>query len=225
MFTRLIFILCVAQFMATATWAGPWLREKGSSFASFSFSASADLDARSTGYFEFGITSTSTIGLDLGFSRKHTGAKLGYGTLFLRRAFGPSDASNKYAYEIGVGGTYGGPKRDMIPHVKTGLSWGRGVQFRGKSGWATIDSGILWNLNDYNHVTKIDTTLGLNFSDFITGIVQLNLANQADETFGFFEPSVVFSPKNMDLKIQLGLVTPLESIKKTSLKLGFWHEF
>lgn len=182
MISRLIFILCLTQLSAAAAWDGPWLREQGSSFASFSFSASMDLDARSTGYFEFGITPTSTIGLDLGFSRINTGAKLGYGTLFLRRALGPSDTPNKFAYDIGIGGTYGGPNRDMIPHVKTGLSWGRGVQLGGKSGWATIDSGVLWNLNDYNHVTKIDTTVGLNFSQTTTGILQLNLANQADET-------------------------------------------
>lgn len=225
MIHRLIVALCVCQFAATASWAGPWLREKGTAFTSFSFSASMDLDARSTGYFEFGLTPTSTVGVDLGFSRNHSGAKLGYGTMFLRRALGPTDRTSKLAYEVGIGGTYGGPKRDMIPHFKTGLSWGRGIELRGKSGWVTIDSGVLWNLNDYNHVTKVDTTIGMNFTDFTTGIVQLNIANQSNDTFGFFEPSIVFSPQNYDVKVQIGLSAPLDDPKKTSLKLGLWHEF
>lgn len=143
----------------------------------------------------------------------------------MRRSLSAKERVNKLAYEIGVGGTYGGPNRDMIPHVKTGLSWGRGINLRRKSGWLSVESGVLWNLDNYNHVTKLDTTVGLNFSDLTTGILQLNLANQADETFGFFEPSLVFSPKNSGLKVQLGLSTPLGSVEKTSFKIGFWHEF
>lgn len=225
MIHRLILALCICQLTATIASSGPWLCEKGSSFTSFSFSASMDLDARSIGFFEFGITPTSTVGLDLGFSRNHTGAKLGYGTLFLRRALGPTDRPNKFAYEVGIGGTYGGPKRDMIPHIKTGLTWGYGLEIKGKSGWLTVDASVLWNLDHYNHVTKIDTTLGFNFTEITTGVLQLNLVNQAHGTFGFFEPSLVFSPRNMDMKIQIGLITPLESAEKTSLKLGLWHEF
>lgn len=225
MIHRLILVLCLSQFIATSARAGPWLREKGSSFTSFSLSASMDLDARSTGFFEFGITPTSTVGLDLGFSRNNTGAKLGYGTIFLRRALGPTNRPNKFAYEVGIGGTYGGPNRDMIPHIKTGLTWGRGIELKGKGGWLTVDAGVLWNLNDYNHVTKFDTTFGLQFTDIATGILQLNLANQADETFGFFEPSLVLKPRNMNSKFQIGLSAPLEDFGKTSLKLGIWHEF
>jgi hypothetical protein len=225
MIQRLILALCLFQLAAAPVFAGPWLREKGSSFTSFSFSASMNLDAHSTGFFEFGITPTSTVGLDVGFSRYNSGDKLGYGTLFLRRALGPTDRPNKFAYEVGIGGTYGGTNRDLIPHFKTGLTWGRGIEFKGKGGWLTMDTGVLWNLHNYDHVIKVDTTLGLRFTDFTTGILQLNLANQTDETFGFFEPSLVFSPRNMDLKVQIGLITPLESGGKTSLKLGLWREF
>jgi hypothetical protein len=225
MIYRLAFVVMSLHLTAFAAQSGPWLREQGTAFTSVSLSASMDMDARSTGYFEFGITPTSTVGLDLGFSRNHSGAKLGYGTLFLRRALGRTDRVNKLAYEVGLGGTYGGPKRDMIPHIKTGLSWGRGIDYKGKGGWLTIDSAVLWNLDNYDHVSKVDTTLGLKFTELTTGILQLNLANQSDETFGFFEPSLVFSPRNYGVKVQIGLVTPLEQPENTSLKLGLWHEF
>jgi hypothetical protein len=76
---RILLAFCIFQFITTTVTAGPWLRDKGSSFTSFSISSSADLDARSSGYFEFGITSTSTVGLDLGGSAITLVPNLGMG--------------------------------------------------------------------------------------------------------------------------------------------------
>lgn len=226
MFHRLIAASLVFSSLALGgAQAGPWLRGKGSSFLSFSVSATPNLDARGAAYLEFGITATSTVGLDLGYSRSNTGSELGYGTLFIRRAIGPSDWSNKFAYELGLGATYGGPTYEMHPHLKTGLTWGRGFQIHGKGGWLTADAAVLWDFDHNEHVKKIDTTVGFNFTDTTAGIIQFNFAHQADEAFGFLEPSFVFSPNKSGLKIQLGLSTPFDEPDQTALKLGLWQEF
>lgn len=225
MIYRLAFAVCICFLTVTTAVAGPWLREKGSSFTSFSLSATISRDAHSTSYLEFGITPTSTVGLDIGFSRKNSGSKLAFGTLFLRRALGPTDKTNKFAYEVGIGATYGGPNREMSPHFKTGLSWGRGISVAGKGGWVTVDTAVLWDVNDSNHVTKVDSTIGLNFTDMTSGMIQLNFANQYNDTFGYFEPSLIFNPPTTDFRIQMGLITPLKEPSQTSFKLGLWREF
>lgn len=225
MIYRLIALFALILTTTSTADAGPWLREKGSSFLSFSLSATPDLDARGAGYLEFGMTPSTTVVLDLGYLRQHTGSELGYGTLFVRRALGPTDRTHRFAYEIGFGATYGGPTSDMRPHVKTGLTWGRGLEIRGKGGWITSDASALWDIDESEHVYKLDTTLGLNFNATLTGILQLNFAHQEEETFGYFEPSLVFSPKRVGLKIQMGLSVPTKTPDETALKIGFWQEF
>lgn len=219
------FILIASLFHGYPAAAGPWLREKGTSFTSFTLSTSWFNDARSSGYMEFGITPTSTVGLDMGLSRNENGKKLAYGTIFLRRAIGSSKGPSKWAYEVGIGATYRGRPEPARPHIKTGLSWGRGFQLKGKSGWMAVDTSALWDLEDSLHVGKVDTTLGLNFNDRFTGIMQLNLAHQEGESFSYFEPSFVISPRKADIKLQIGLITPMDEPERSALKLGLWHEF
>jgi len=213
------------HLVASPAQAGAWLREKGASFTSFSLSTSWFRDARSSGYMEFGITETSTVGIDLGLSRNQNGKKLAYGTLFLRRALLANNGANIWAYEVGLGATYGGAGTQALPHFKTGLSFGRGINIKEKGGWLAADAAILWGLQKDNHVAKLDTTVGLNFTDHLAGILQLNFARQEGETFSYFEPSFVINPRNTGLKLQIGLITPLDDAAKTALKLGLWHEF
>lgn len=224
---RILLLAAIAcfHFAAQGAQAGAWLREKGASFTSFSFSSSWFQDASSSAYMEFGITETSTVGIDIGLSRNQNGKKLAYGTLFLRRALGAKKGPNTWAYEVGLGATYGGAGTEALPHFKTGLSFGRGINFQGKGGWLAADAAVLWGLQKDNHVAKLDTTLGLNFNDRLAGMVQLNFAHQEGETFSYFEPSLVINPRDTGLKLQIGLITPLDDAEKTALKLGLWHEF
>lgn len=224
---RIIFSIAViaCQFIVSPAHAGAWLREKGSSFTSFSLSTSWFHDTRSSSYLEFGITQTSTVGIDLGLSRNQKGKKLAYGTVFLRRALGANNGPNTWAYEVGLGATYGGAGTEALPHIKTGLSFGRGINVKGRGGWIAADAAVLWGLQEDNHVAKLDTTLGLNFNDTLSGILQLNLAHQEGDTFSYFEPSFVIKPGKGGLKLQIGLITPLDETNNTSLKLGLWHEF
>lgn len=222
----ILFIAVIAfHLAASSAHAGAWLREKGSSFTSFSLSTSWFRDTRSSSYMEFGITQTSTVGIDLGLSRNQNGKKLAYGTLFLRRALGASNGPNTWAYEVGLGATYGGAGTEALPHFKTGLSFGRGINLKGRGGWIAADAAVLWGLQEDNHVAKLDTTIGLNFNDNLSGILQLNLAHQEGETFSYFEPSFVIRPGDGGLKLQIGLITPLDDASNTALKLGLWHEF
>ncbi|NNE53195.1 MAG: hypothetical protein HKN30_12445 [Sulfitobacter sp.] len=222
--TSIFSAVIALQLLVTEAIAGAWLREKGTSFSSFSLSTSLFRETRSSGYLEFGLTENSTLGLDTGLSQNANGEKLAYGTLFMRRALGSGAGPNQWAYEVGLGATYRGGV-DAQPHVKTGLSWGRGIQFRGKGGWIAADAAALWAISDDEHVSKIDTTLGLNFNNRFSGILQLNFAYQEGETFKYFEPSIVFNPPNTGLKIQFGLITPLDEPENSGVKLGLWREF
>jgi hypothetical protein len=222
---RTLALVLLALVHGTTAQAGPWLREKGSTFTSTSISSSLGRDANSSGYLEFGITPDTTVGLDLGFSQNRTGRKLAFGTLFIRRQLGGTAGPSRWAYELGIGGTYAGAAQPVEPHVKTGLSYGRGIQLAGKSGWLVTDAAVLWELEQDDHVTKIDTTLGLNFSDQFSGMVQLNFARQGSETFTFLEPSLVIAPFDTGLKIQAGIVAPLDEPDNSALKLGIWQEF
>lgn len=210
---------------APPAFGGAWLQEKGASFTSFSLSTSWLKDTRSSGYLEFGITETSTVGIDLGLSRNRTGRKLAYSTLFLRRAVGPEEGPNRFAYEVGLGATYAGTGTGALAHLKTGLSWGRGVEFGQRSGWMSADGAVLWGLQKDNHVYKVDTTVGMTLTDRFTGMLQLNFARQEGETFSYFEPSIIYSPRNSGLEIQVGVTAPLDRLQNTSLKLGLWHKF
>ncbi len=205
--------------------AGPWLREKGESFTSFSLSASLFRDTNSTGYLEYGVTERSTMGLEMGLARNETRRKLAFGTLFLRRPIGKTDGPSRMAYELGVGATYAGAGTGARAHLKTGLSWGRGLTLGDRSGWINTDAAVLWSLSNDTHVGKLDTTLGMTFSDRFQGMVQLNFAHQEGETFSYFEPSLIFTPPKSKLQIQFGVITPLDQPNKTAIKLGLWHRF
>jgi hypothetical protein len=203
--------------------AGPWLREKGRTFSSVSLTATYFRDMGNSAYLEFGLTDKMTIGADVGQFTNRLGERNGFGTIFMRRALGSNDGPNRWAYELGVGTAWVGDL--VLPHVKTGLSWGRGIELWDKNGWMTVDAAVIWGISHDQHVGKIDTTVGLNFTDVTTGMLQLYLGHLDNEFYATLAPAVVIKPRKAKFKILIGTEIPMEDTKNTALKLGIWREF
>ncbi len=215
--------ILILPFLATAANAGAWLREKGSSFTSISFSATWFGDTANSSYLEYGVRDDLTLGTDIGYSNSTLGIQSGYGTIFLRRPIGKNAGPNKWAYELGVGAAW--INDIVLPYVKTGLSWGRGFTIHEKSGWIAVDASVTWELSLGNRLTKIDTTVGVNFTDVTTGMVQLYLADLANDSYASIAPSLVFKPRKGKFRIQIGAETQLDNFDNPALKLGIWREF
>jgi hypothetical protein len=221
-FYRLVLLILALSFAQTAQ-AGPWLREKGSAFSAVSFSSTYYMETATQTYLEYGLSDKTTIVADVGMARLHYVENSGYATLSLRRALSAPDAQSKWAYELGMGAGWIGST--TLPHVRTGLSWGRGMEWGKKSGWMTVEAAVIWDLTYAHHVTKIDTTLGINFTDITSGMLQIYTANVVDQTFGTIAPSFIFSPKNSKLRIQIGAESQLGNWENSALKIGLWREF
>lgn len=219
----LAFILIFCLNAAAPVRAGPWLREKGSAFSSVSVTGTYFGDFGTASYLEYGLRADMTLGADVTTLRSPTGAQSGSGTLFLRRALGAGKGKHLWAYDLGIGASW---REDLIkPHLRTGISWGRGYQLGPRNGWMTVDAAVLWDLSQSQHLGKVDATLGLNFTDRTTGMVQLYLTHLDREFFATVAPSVVIKPRNGKLKIQIGAETPVNNLQDTALKLGIWREF
>lgn len=203
--------------------AGAWMREKGTSFVSSTFTLNKSLDQSSGTYIEYGWHDDLTIGADLSFANSHLGLQSGAVTLFLRRPLSRPDAAHKWAYEIGAGTAW--VQDLMLPHVKLGLSWGRSFQIGQNHGWMGVDSALYWDVTSGRRAAKLDGTLGYNFSQVTSGMLQVYLARIDQQTYGTFAPSILIKPKNRNFRIQIGTETPFDGLSSTSIKLGLWREF
>ena len=217
------FILITCLCVSTTALAGPWLREKGSTFSSVSVTATYFRDFGTATYLEYGWRDHMTIGADIGTFTSREGERSGFATVFIRRALGPNTGKNRWAYELGVGSAWVGEL--ILPHIKTGISWGRGYELREKNGWMVVDASVKWDLLQGQHAGKVDATVGLNFSDRTTGMLQLYLAHLDHQFYATLAPSVVIKPRERKFKIQIGAEVPIDDIQSTALKLGIWREF
>ena len=223
------FCLCVLVMICPLSscpaQAGAWLREKGAGFASISFAATYFLDTEQKTYLEYGVRDDLTLGADIAIIGDQFGNAGGYATLFLRRPIGGTDSPHRWAYELGVGAAWA--PEIVTPYIKTGLSWGRGIQIRETYGWVTVDASVSWDLMYGVHVTKVDSTVGLTFNDTFAGMLQLYTANVQNENFATIAPSLLISPSKDDsaYRFQVGTETLFGDIEASAIKIGLWREF
>jgi len=101
--SALCLILLVCQCCATASQAGPWLREKGSSFLATSFSATYFYDLTQSTYIEYGLREKLTLGFDLNTAQNRFALQSGSATAFLRLPLGEPTERGRWAYDLGAG--------------------------------------------------------------------------------------------------------------------------
>jgi hypothetical protein len=217
------YVFCVVLILTTPpASAGAWMREPGTAFSSLSFSIDPNRTSALAAYLEYGKSKNLTFGADLNATADAGGLKTGQVTFFIRRPLGRPDAKYRLAYELGLGGKW--EETEQALHLKAGLSWGRGIQIGQKYGWASVEASHILSLGDSADVSKFDATVGLNYTDRYTGMMQLFLSHSDGETSSSIAPSVIVKGKGR-FKYQIGFETPLGSDSRTSLKLGLWREF
>ena len=215
--------LAICLCVAPMAHAGAWLREKGGGFVSLSFGATQFSETTNALYIEYGLSDSTTIGLDISAFTNADKVRNGFGTLFVRRSIGLTDRPSKWAYEIGIGGLWG--EETQRPAFKTGVSWGRGFEFKDRSGWVNVDGSFVYEPTLGEHITKLDTTLGMELGQVATGLLEITLSNQNSDTFGAVEPSVLIRPKQSSFDFKFGAQIPFDEKEKTALKLGIWRTF
>ena len=222
MLNHLLIIFITFALVSTAH-AGPWLREKGTTFTAVSVATAYYLDTSNQTYLEYGLTDKTTLVGDLSMIHLRNTPQSGYAKVSVRRALSKPDAASKLAYEIGVGVGWIGEY--TLPHLRTGLSWGRGIKWGERSGWATVEASAIWDLTHSNHIAKLDMTLGMKFTDVTKGMFQLYAAEIAGEAIATIAPSLVFTPKERKFSIQVGAEAQIGNMQNSALKLGLWREF
>ena len=216
-------ICLVTLFMPLTAQAGAWMRKTGKTFSAVSFNLNALRNQSNSTFLEFGLRDTVTIGVDIGASTDNLGATNGKFTLFLRRPLGPGDRKHRLSYEIGLGADWQG--RDISPHLRAGVSWGRGITLGEKSDWAAVDASYTFSLGDFPDIAKIDTTFGLNFNDRFSGMMQLYLGHSEGTGSASFAPSLIISSRQGKVRYQVGFESPIGDARRTSIKIGLWREF
>lgn len=222
MLHRLIPIFIIA-LTGTTTQAGPWLREQGSAFMEVSFASTYTLDTASQTYLEYGLSDKTTVIADIGMFRPRNALHGGIATFSLRRALSAPDATSKWAYELGAGVGWLGD--EILPHFRTGVSWGRGTSWAETSGWMTVEAAVIWDLTYAQHVSKVDATLGVNFTDITTGMLQLYTAHVDGTTIATLAPSLVFKPEKGKFRVKLGGEAEIGNWDNSALKIGLWRDF
>ncbi len=217
-----IAVFC-ALMSAQAAQAGAWLRDPGRSFVSSSITATQAGDGSSSTYLEYGLNDRLTLGADVFFAFDRFGNQGGYGTLFLRLPLGSTDRPNKWAIDVGGGAAWLGG--EVLPHLKTGLSWGRGYRLRQRAGWIAVDASVFWDLTYSRHVAKLDTTVGLALGDHVKAMMQVFYASVDGVGTTTYAPSLLIEPGRGTYSLQVGVELPADDYGDPSLKLGVWRRF
>lgn len=220
---RLQIILWLLVLTPTLAEAGAWLRDKGTGFSATAFTINRDQDIANTTYLEYGLLPKMTLGADVRIGTDGLGVQDGFATLFLRRALSAPEATSKWAYELGGGATW--DDAVVQPHLKIGLSYGRGLQWGEKYGWLSVESSYRWDITTSQGTAKIDTTVGMGFTEATTGMLQLYLSTFDGDSSASIAPSLILQPRGKKFRVQIGAEAPLDDTDSTALKLGLWREF
>lgn len=230
---RLVVLLLV---FTTHAQAGPWPRGKGKVF----FSAHANGEyieefdlIRQYGsvYAEYGLTDKITLGVDYNGSEITTDKAIA----FVRIPIGRTDQKYRFSAELGAGLVDG----EMV--FRPGFSIGRGIAWRERNGWITLDTRVnMGGSSVLGNRIEADFTFGISATKRTKVILQLQGGMQSKgDDYLKFAPSVVFElkPRKARVKrkkrkqrkgkqfIEFGVTTGIVNYDNYSAKLGIWREF
>ncbi|MCT8162018.1 hypothetical protein [Pseudoruegeria sp. SHC-113] len=206
--------------------AGAWPREEGTRFTSVKYTLADREEIDRPGYLsvysERGLPHRLTFGYDGGSNLDDYGFS---GVLYLRKSL-PWRA-HWFGFELGVGlkgeyDEYG--QLHTEPIVRPGLSWGRGLSFRGLNGWAGLESFAEVWVDSQETAVKLDGTLGFSSARGDLFILQLQSGQYpGSDPYLRLAPSYVRAVGPVQL--ELGLQQELTGQTRTGLVFGIWTEF
>ncbi len=234
---RWIWAGLVGLFLALPSHAGPWPREEGGVFLSFSVQRDRDENSNLSLYGEFGLGSRRTLGMDL--SQTNLGERSGL--VWMEQGLGRGEGPNRFAVGAGLGVV----EREgvLTPLGQLRAGWGRGVERLPGGGWLSAEASVQvtgeleeyrfqqgYTITEAAYLTpktssKATLTLGFRPLQKTMLINQLRLEDRDDTGFS----SSLATSSVFDLpgpaKLELGIVTPLKGPDEGALKLGTWFEF
>ncbi|MFD1511546.1 hypothetical protein [Lacimonas salitolerans] len=194
--------------------AGAWPRGKGNVFVASSTYVLPS-GAYTGLYAEWGVTERLTLGLDLGRGVSGQDKAVAFVQAPLIRPV----AGHHFAWQIGAGVIAG----DTV--IRPGLSWGKGIDWAGRSGWAALDAVAEVRTETLAIDYKADLTLGLTLSDARKIMLQLQTGEQhGDDPFLRVVPSVTFALSRR-ARLEIGLSQSLQGARETGLKAAIWVAF
>ncbi|SMO87884.1 hypothetical protein [Paracoccus laeviglucosivorans] len=223
--------------------AGPWPREEGGVFLSFSGERDRDGNSYAGLYTEYGLSPRTTLGLELG--RANAGET--NVMIWWQRALDRGQGANRFTISSGLGAV----QRDgeVMPVAQMGAAWGRGldglpllqhipgggwlavegrVKVAGATETARIDQGLTSVEIAYltpETTTKAEVTLGLRPFDRLMLINQFRFEKREDTGFSSKLATSVVRDLWGPAKVELGVITPLSGQGEEAVKLGTWFEF
>ncbi len=218
-------LVCLAWLLGcAAALAGPWPREAGESFLSFSIESPSDGDTRDlyySLYAEYGLSDVLTLGFDGGTDYYTEGE----GYVFLRTPIPVETSRHKFALLGGLGARQRANSYPETVYVFGG-SWGMSFDSALGSGWATVDATIRDRQTTNTRLIKVDTTFGVNRSSGQLWFAQLRYADesQASEPVWELAPSVAFRLGDR-ARLETSAAIGLNGGSDIRLKLGLWTEF
>lgn len=229
-------VLCLVLLFAPAlATAGPWPREAGRTFLSFSSERDRSGNRYSSLYGEYGLTSRVTLGVDIGQSGQGDLTAL----VWTQRPLDDGEGPNRFGLQAGAGLV----QRDQqtLPLVQAALSWGRGFEDWLGGGWMTAQILVRLTARPEDaasspiplaggfemaeRTAKSEMTLGLRPRKGLMVINSLLLEDRTDAAFSVRLASSLVFDVSAPLKLEVGLVQPLHGEAERSVKLAGWIEF
>lgn len=236
---RVLMLLCLGLWLPSLALAGPWPREKGTGFLSFSVelweSNLPDLPHYYASTFvEYGLTERLTLG-----SKYAMGSEAG--TLFDVR-LGYSLVQNRpYALSLELAaGERNSDRFLLVPDFETeeisvpfgsiGLAYGRGFTWRERNGWVSTEIAVTVPLGEEapslglgGETWSWDTTVGLTLaSDWKLMAQVFALRADTGEQIIKIAPGVVI-PFGEDNFIEIGARILTSDLQGSALAIGFWQ--
>jgi hypothetical protein len=221
---RVFLAAFILILMAEPAQSGAWLKEKGNGF--FSFGATLLLiDGEATprleqsAYAEYGLTPNLTLGVS------STRIKdLSLQTLIFARVPVKSwDNGARLASEIGLG--FKETETVNSAFLSAGLSWGKGISRKDKSGWINIDTALQLEFGSSDIRLKIDATYGMDISDRMRFLAQgfVELADDANSIT--LAPGLILKPKKLKFEPVISFEHRLGARASSGIRLAFWRSF
>jgi len=221
MFRSLILIWLFISGAAPG-FAGAWLRDQGSGFASASVTFRRDNGDWSTelGYYgDYGVSQSLTLGVDLNDNDRLAGHALAFARIPLD--FLPPE--HHLATELAVGGAH--YRNEWKPMYKLTLSYGHGFDSAWGPGWLAIDGAYEKRGTSLEPIVKLDATVGLNGDKRLRPLLQIETAKiSGQRLFYSITPSLQI-PLPHGSQLQVGVQHRMTTQRSLGLKVGVWHRF
>ncbi|WP_238365885.1 hypothetical protein [Mesobacterium pallidum] len=204
-------LACLMIALAMPAMAGPWLREDGAGFLSFSAEITGG-ETTAMGYADWGLGTGTTIALS-GFAKPGDGAA----DLSVIRALPLPSERSVASYSLVLKRASGASPGLM---AGLGLSWGRSLP----GGWLAVDTRALASPDGRAVEAKLDVTWGQALRPGLDAMVQLHASHDGDALSASLVPSAIVALRE-GVRLNLGITQGLTGQAETGVKMGLWLDF